>query len=301
MARTHRMMLAAALLAVYAAVPIASAQEERPQRPAAQERGEGDPSRLVALVDRRLEQTERQQARLREIKQRLADGESAAAILAEMRDRGELALLGEWSRGGDRDSQRPSREGAEQRRYEGVTDEEFALWRSTVLAFFKEHAPEMAKRLREEGDSEQARRAIFRLHREVDRLIELRDKDSDEFRPALDRLRNGMRIADVLGKVRDAAQGGTLTTDLLRTLRRDLTDIVAQQYDTQLEQRAKWLARTGQRLEGAVEKLERERAERSQRIEAQVQAMIDRAMKPKDEHEPEGEDRRDGGSRRGPR
>lgn len=301
MARAHRNMLATAILAVFAAHPLAMAQGERPQRPAAQERGEGDPARLVALVDRRIEQTERQRDRLREIKRRLADGESAATILAEMRERGELTLLGEWGRGGDRDGQRGPRDSGEQRRLEDVTDEELTRWRDTVVVFFEEHAPEMAERLRKEGDSEDARRAVLRLHREVDRLIELRDKDSDEFRPALDRLRNGMRIADVLGKVRDAAHGGALTADLLRTLRRDLTDIVTKQYDTQLEQRAKWLARMGQRLDGAEEKLERERAERSQRIEAQVQAMIDRAMKPKDERQPSAEGRQGDTARRRPR
>lgn len=299
MAHAHRWMAAATLFAVLAS-SAALSQQERPQRRTAQERGEGDPARLVALVDRRIEQTERQQARLREIKQRLAEGESAASILAELRERGEAALLGEWGRGQDREGQRGPRDEGDQRRLEDVTDEQLASWRETVLAFFEEHAPEMAERLRKEGDSEDARRAVLRLHREVARLIELREKGSDEFQPALDRLRNGMRIADVLGKVRDAAQAGTLTTDLLRTLRRELTGIVARQYDAQLEQRAKWLARMGQRLDGAEEKLERERAERSQRVEAQVQAMIDRAMNLKTDRQP-GEDRPEAADRRRPR
>lgn len=299
MAHAHRLTAVATLLVVVAS-SAAFSQEERPQRRTVQERGEGDPARLVVLIDRRIEQTERQQARLREIKQRLADGESAASILAELRERGESALLGEWGRAQDREGQRGPRDEGDQRRSEDVSDEQLVSWRETVLDFFEEHAPEMAERLRNERDSEDANRAVVRLHREVDRLIELRDKGSDEFRPALDRLRNGMRIADVLGKVREAAQAGTLTTDLLRTLRRDLTAIVARQYDAQLEQRAKWLARMGQRLDGAEEKLERERAERSQRVEAQVQAMIDRAMNPKDERKP-GEDRPEDVDRRRPR
>lgn len=299
MAHAHRLTAVATLLVVVAS-SAAFSQEERPQRRTVQERGEGDPARLVVLIDRRIEQTERQQARLREIKQRLADGESAASILAELRERGESALLGEWGRAQDREGQPGPRDEGDQRRSEDVSDEQLVSWRETVLDFFEEHAPEMAERLRNERDSEDANRAVVRLHREVDRLIELRDKGSDEFRPALDRLRNGMRIADVLGKVREAAQAGTLTTDLLRTLRRDLTAIVARQYDAQLEQRAKWLARMGQRLDGAEEKLERERAERSQRVEAQVQAMIDRAMNPKDERKP-GEDRPEDVDRRRPR
>lgn len=300
MARTHRMMLATALLALCAAGPVAFAQDERPQRRAVQERGEGDPARLVALIDRRIEQAERQQVRLREIKQRLADGESAATILAELRERGEAGLLGEWGRGQDREGQRGARDGGDQRRLEDVTDEEYTRWRETVMVFFEKHAPEMAERLRKEGDSEDAKRAVFRLHREVDRLIELREKKSDEFQPALDRLRNGMRIADVLGKVREATQTGTLTAELLRTLRHELTGVVTQQYDAQLENRAEWLARMGRRLEGAEEKLERERAERSRRIEAQVQAMIDRAMSPKTDRKP-GEDRSEDADRRRPR
>jgi hypothetical protein len=296
-----RVVLAAVLFGVCVATPMAVAQDERPQRPAAQERGEVDPARLAGLIERRLDQVERQQARLREIKQRLADGESPAAIFAELRERGETALLGEWGRGSDREGPRGPREGGEQRRFEDVTDEEFTLWRNKVMAFFDRHAPEMAERLREEANSEQSRHAVMRLHREVDRLIELRDTQSDEFRPALARLRNGVRIADVLGKVREAVAGGGLTPELLRTLRRDLTEVVGQQYDAQLEQRAEWLGRMRTRLDVAFEKLERERAERSQRIEAEVDAMIARASDPESEGPPEGAGPPVGGARRGPR
>ncbi len=298
----NRAMLAMVLLGVCGAASVVVAQDERPQRPPMQqERGEVDPGRLEALIERRIDQVERQQERLREIKQRMADGESAAAILAELRERGEFALLGEWGRGGDREGQRGPREGGEQRRFEDVTDEEFTLWRNKVMAFFEKHAPEMAERLRDEADTEQSRRAVFRLHREVDRLIELRDRESDEFEPALDRLRNGMRIADVLGRVREAVAGGSLTPELLRTLRRDLTEVVGKQYDAQLEQREKWLERMRARLDGAFEKLERERTERSQRIEAEVDTMIERASDPERNHEPEPPSRPEGGARRGPR
>jgi hypothetical protein len=280
----------AAVLALGVIAPFALAQDERP--PA--ERDEVDPARLEALVERRLEQTERQHERLREIRDRLENGESAAAIMADLRERGELGLLGEWGRGGERDGQRGPREGGD-RDPQDVSPEDFELWRNRVVAFFERHAPEMAQRLREEGDEEHARRAIVRLRREVDRLIELRDQGSDEFEPALERLRNGMRIADVLGRVREASTAGTLTPEMLRTLRADLTEVVSRQYDAQLDARAKWLERMGQRLRGAVEKLERERAERSQRIEAEVQRMLDRAVAEKDEHGP------DGPQRRGPR
>lgn len=300
MARTLPMLWAAALVGVGTVGSNAFSQDDRPPRPAMQERGEGDPARLEALLDRRLEQVERQEERLREIKQRLADGESPAAIFAELRERGEMALLGEWGRGPDREGQRGPREGGELRRFEDVSDEDFTLWRNKVMAFFERHAPELAERLREEADSEQSRRAVMRLHREVDRLIALRDRESDEFQPALDRLRNGVRIADVLDKVREAVTDGSLTPELLRTLKRDLTEVVSKQYDAQLEQRETWLERMRARLDGAFEKLERERAERSQRIEAEVDTMIERASSPESER-PQPPGRPEGGPRRGPR
>lgn len=293
-----------ALLALGVLASAAAAQDEpRGPEPRGPEPREADPGRLEALLDRRLEQTERQQARLREIRARLDAGEPPAAILADLRERGEMALLGDWGRTAERDGQRGPREPGEARAFEDPTPQEFALWRTKIIAFFDQHAPEMARRFREEGDSENARRAIIRLRREVERLMELREKGSDEFEPALDRLRNGMRIADVLGRVREAAIAGTLTPELLRTHRQDLTEVVAQQYDAQLDARAKWLERMGQRLQGAVEKLERERAERSQRIEAEVQAMLDRAMSDKDARQPGREPGRDADDspRRGPR
>jgi|GEM_PF-7091751 len=299
-----RMMLLVVVLGVCGLASNTQAQDDRPQRPAMQPEREVDPARLDALIERRLEQVERQHQRLREIKQRLADGESPAAIFAELRERGEFALLGEWDRGGDREpqrAQRSARDGAEQRRLEDVSEEEFVLWRNKVMAFFEKHAPEMAERLRAEANTEQARRAVARLHREVERLIELREQASDEFSPALERLRNGMRIADVLGRVRGQAAAGTLTPELLSKLREELTEVVALQYDAQLEQRAKWLDRMGQRLAGAAEKLERERTERTQRIDAEVQAMLDRATNPSAGREPPAEGRPSVGSRRGQR
>jgi len=110
-----------------------------------------------------------------------------------------------------------------------------------------------------------------------------------------------MRIADVLGRVRGQAAAGTLTPELLSKLREELTEVVALQYDAQLEQRAKWLDRMGQRLAGAAEKLERERTERTQRIDAEVQAMLDRATNPSAGREPPAEGRPSVGSRRGQR
>ncbi len=292
------MGVSAALLALVVLVSLAFAQDDPPEAPPA-DRGQADPGRLSALVERRLDQAERQQERLREIKRRLDAGESPAAILAELRERGELGVLGEWGRGSDRDGPRRFRDGEDSRDPQDLPPEAYELWRTRILDFFDRHAPEMAERLRAEGENEESRRAVLRLRREVERLIELREQGSDEFEPALARLRNGIRIADLLGEVRAEAQAGTLSPEKLRPMRRDLTELVGTQFDAQLTARAKWLDRMGDRLRGAREKLERERAERSQRIEAEVQAMLDRAMKP-------GEDRRDGvprpgGPRNGPR
>ncbi|MFI4916738.1 MAG: hypothetical protein ACIAS6_09575 [Phycisphaerales bacterium JB060] len=300
MARTRiaRPLLIAASMAGFLLVPGAMAQDGPPDPPL-QERGEGDPGRLSALVERRLDQAERQQERLREIKRRLDAGESPMAIMAELRERGELGLLGEWGRSADRDGPRRSRDGDGPRDPEQANGEGYAEWRTRVMAFLEEHAPDMAMRLREEGDSDEARRAVFHLRREVDRLIELREKGSDEFEPALARLRNGMRIAVVVGKVREAAQADAPNPRTLRELRRELTELVGTQFDAQLAARAKWLERMGERLQGARERLERERAERSQRIEAEVNRMFERAMNPGEERDKGGDRRRD--PKRGPR
>lgn len=268
-------------------------EQEQQQTASSDDRAQADSGRLAAVVERRLEQTEQQQARLREIKRRLAAGESAMAILADLRERGETGVLGEFGRQPERPGQRRFRDG-ESPRGDDVDPQDFVLMRNRVMAFFERHAPELADRLRAEDDSEQARRAVMRLRHEVERLIELREQGSDEFEPALVRLRNGMRIADVLGKIRAEAQAGTLTPEKLGDLRRDLTELVATQFDAQLAARAKWLERTSERLRGARDKLEREQAERSQRIEAEVQAMLDRATNPRDpqERRDEGRERR---------
>ncbi len=282
-------ILTAMLMGMFVVGPMTQGQDQRPAPPERQ-RGEGDPGRLMGLLERRAEQLERQQTRLREIRQRLEQGESPAATLVQQCHLAALAQFGQDGRGGEREEQRGPREGDAQgpRGPEDMSPEDYTLWRNRAMAFFERHAPEMATRLSAQADSDDARRAIFRLRREVDRLIELRDNQSEEFQPALERLRNGMRISAVLGRVRDAANAGTLTADLLATLREELSAVVAGQYDAQLESREIWLDRMGQRLRGAREKLERERAERSERIEAEVQAMLDRATTPRDEQGPSG-------------
>lgn len=296
--RTARPLLVVASMAGCLLAPGALAQDGPPEPPP-QERGEADAGRLSALVERRLDQAERQHEMLSAIKRRLDGGESPMAIIAELRERGELGLLGEWGRGGDRDGPRRQRDGDEPRDPEQASGEDYALWRTRIMAFLEQHAPEIAARVRQEGDSDEGRRAIFRLRREIDRLIELREKGSDEFEPALARLRNGMRIATVVGKVREAAQASAPNPGTLRELRRELTELVGTQFDAQLAARAKWLDRMGERLQGARERLERERAERSQRIEAEVARMFERAMRPGDERG-QGDDRRRD-AKRGPR
>ncbi len=298
-----RSMLLAGVVALAhcAVVPSLALAQDEPEP--AEEASPADSGRLAALVERRLEQAEQQQARLREIKRRLEAGESAINILSDLRERGEMGVLGEMARGPERPGQRRFRDG-DPPREDDADPQDFVLVRNRVMAFFERHAPELADRLQAEGDSEEARRAVMRLRREVERLIELREQGSDEFEPTLERLRNGMRIADVLGKVRAGAQAGTLTPEALRELRRDLTELVATQFDAQLAARAKWLERMSERLRGARAKLEREQAERSQRIEAEVQAMLDRATNPREpqgRREPGSEQREQGQERRRPR
>ena len=287
MARVRLAGFVVLLLAVAFGTSRAWSQEgvaERAERP---QRFEADPDRLKAALERRLATIEEQEARLREIIGRLDAGESPAAIFAELRENGELSILG--SRADRvREGQRPQRAmagrpgGGQARAIEPLSDEDYTLWRNRIMAFYEEHAPEMATRLREAGDSEEARNAVQRLRREVERLIELRDRSSEEFRPALQRLRNGMRIADILGRVRRAAMDGTLTDDQLVTVRQELTSIVAQQYDAQLAARRTFLERTSRRLENARETFERERTDRDQRIESEVESMLERARRSSD-------------------
>lgn len=266
-------------------------QPEAEDRPARAERAEPDPQRLRAMLERRLSTIEQQEQRLREIIERLDAGESPAEVFAELRERGELGTLGllaERAREGQRPPRAMAGRGGQARNPDTMSDEDFTLWRNRIMAFFEEHAPEMADRLREAKDSDEARRAVFRLRREVERLIKLRERDAQEFRPALQRLRNGMRIADVLGRVRRAVIEGELTEAQLAPLRRELTEIVAKQYDAQLAARRIFLERTSRRLEHARETFERERTERDERIEAEVQTMLDRAMRGADDRERPG-------------
>ena len=287
MARVRLAGFVVLLLAVAFGTSRAWSQEgvaERAERP---QRFEADPERRKAARERRLATIEEQGARLRESIGRLDAGESPAAIFAELRENGERSILGSLA-DRVREGQRPQRAmggrpaGGQARAVEPLNDEDYTLWRNRIMAFFEEHAPEMATRLREAGDSEEARNAVQRLRREVERLIELRERSSEEFRPALQRLRNGMRIADILGRVRRAAMDGSLTEDQLVSVRQELTGIVAQQYDAQLAARRIFLERTSRRLENARETFERERTDRDQRIESEVESMLERARRSSD-------------------
>lgn len=281
MARTRRTLMCLALLATATALHAQPANEPQ-TRPRAEARQEGEvhPQRLRALLERRLEQLQAQQERVQALLERLDAGTSAAELMAELREQGDLAWLGDGPREGPRE---PGRQGPPA--FEPMTPEEYTLWHGKILAFFDEHAPEMAERMRADGPSDEVRRAVHRLRREVERLMALKEQHSDEFAPSLERLRTGLRIADVLGKVRQHASAGTLTADLLSGFRRDLAEAVGRQYDAQLEARGKLLDRMGDRLGGARERLEREKAERSQRIEAEVGAMLERATQPREPHE----------------
>jgi len=241
------------------------------------------------LLERRLEAMRRQEARMQEILDRLDAGEAPAEIFAELREDGEWTLLGEFGRerfaqrqpGGEmmRGGRGGGMQAAERKGFDDLTPEEATLLRNRILSFLEQHAPEMAQRLRESGDSPEVNRAINRLRREVLRLIELKEQQSPEFRPALEQLRNGMRIADVVGRIRQAAAQGEASGERLASLRKELTEIAEDQFDAQFAARQLFLERAEQRLINAREKLARERAERSQRIEREVQIMIDRALR----------------------
>lgn len=250
--------------------------QQRPRGEARQD-GEVHPQRLRALLERRLEQLQSQEERIQAMLERLDAGASAMELMAELRAQGDWPLMADGLREGPREAPRnePGRGGPPP--MEPMTPEEYRLWHGRIVAFFDEHAPELAKRMRDSGQTDETRRAVHRLRREVERLLELKEQNSDEFAPSLVRLLTGLHISEVVAQVRQHVASGTLTEDRLKAFHQELTVAVGKQYDAQLEARAKLLERMGTRLAGALERLEREKAERSRRVEAEVRVMLDRA------------------------
>ncbi|MEO1008367.1 MAG: hypothetical protein AAFX79_07355 [Planctomycetota bacterium] len=236
------------------------------------------------VIERRLAQLEQQQRRLREVLQRIDAGESLQDIADELRERGELArymgdLRGVFREGVDGDRSRVARRLEDRRRRGAALDvpDDPILVRNRVLAFADRHMPELAERLRREADSPEARRAVARLWQRVAELEDLEGRDATEFRPKLEQLRNGLRISELLQAVRRKHRGGELTSDDVRKARVELTELVSAQFDAQMREREAFMGRMAQRLATGRQTLEQERAQKTQRIEREVDAMLRRA------------------------
>ncbi|GIW74240.1 MAG: hypothetical protein KatS3mg103_0762 [Phycisphaerales bacterium] len=285
--------------APWALVRPAAGQGDEPARAGVQDQPQGEAQRLGALIRRRLDVLRQQQARLEALLADLDAGRDPRDVFAELRSPGEGPPDG---RPVPRDDpfgplQAEPTEAIEPASPGGGQDA--TAWRRRVMAFLDEHAPEIAQRLREDGQSEQAQRALQRLRREVERLIELRQRDAEQFAPQLQRLRTGMRIAEVVARLRRQAAQGPIGSQELEAYRRALTEPVAAQFDAELAARQRFLERTEQRMQAARQRLEEERAQRDERIAAEVQAILDRTL-----HGPEGTPRPGatgpGGRRPGP-
>jgi len=237
---------------------------------------------LRAMIERRLELLDEQRERLAAIARRLDAGEAPADVLADLRERGRVRqLLGDM-RGSFRDgpaAQGAGRGGAEgQRRRDRDDEPVFALARTRILAFLDEHMPELAARVRAEGDSPRAQRAVRRLWDEVRRLERLQASGSGEFGPALEQLRNGLRISELVQRIRRMASEDKLDRPTLRNARRELARLVEAQFEAQMRRREAFLDRAEQRAAQARQRLAEERAAKDERVRAEVAKLLREAI-----------------------
>ncbi|TVQ77123.1 MAG: hypothetical protein EA380_07725 [Phycisphaeraceae bacterium] len=236
--------------------PVASAQRDGAPRPGAQAAEADQSERVVARLEHRLQELEREQKRVREAIARLKQGESPSEVLPDLQDepRGRP--------GGDRTGP-PAQPGPRERGREAITFEDF-------LAMVRERRPEFAERLEaiRDRDPEKFDRHFQERNTRWRELVALYDQDPDSFD-------NRMRFIQIESEIQQTARRARAASEADREKAIEaLRTLVAEQFDlrrstvVQQHQDAKeYLAR----VEASLERID---ASREDLIERRVQGLL---------------------------
>lgn len=252
--RLSALLIVAGLMLLIA--PVASAQRDGAVRPSAPSTEAEHSERIVARLEHRLQELEREQKRVREAIARLKQGESPSEVLPDLQDepRGRA--------GGDRvgPSMQP---GPRERGRDGITFEDF-------LAMVRERRPEFAARLEaiRERDPEKFDRHFDERSTRWRELVALYDQDPDSFD-------NRMRFLQIESEIQQTARRARGASDEDREKAvAALRALVGEQFDlrrsaiVQQHQDAKeYLAR----VEASLERID---ANREDLIERRIQGLL---------------------------
>lgn len=269
---------------------------DRPPDRLVQPEGEGpeglqlSPERFRARLASLLEQLDASAVRLRGAIEILDGGGSVEDVIEQLggpiRARRLAEMWGQWGGPGERSM--PDRPGAGPGAGQGADggwqgEATRGPWEARevgveeIMTFLGEHAPEIAERLRQLREEEQAggedpRRAegfILRFSSRVSEILAAREHDPELAELLTRDFRLGMRLLDV-GR-RYAQLLGAGEAEQAEKARAELRELAAAQVDLKLERREHEIAMLGKRLEELQGEVEDQRTNREQLIDELVE------------------------------
>ncbi|MCE7975371.1 MAG: hypothetical protein DYG92_13775 [Leptolyngbya sp. PLA1] len=243
---------------------------------------EGQPREAAtARLQRRLEEAQRQQARLAAAIKRLEAGEPVEDVMRDLDagrpgqdDRGARPWrdgMGPESRGPERQD-RPGPPGAG-RPPEGPAGPEA----EEVRAFIQQRFPEIWRRFEDlrKGNPEVAERHFGRFLPKVREAMALRESDPEMFEMRVEEIRGGIDAMVCVREYREALslpEGDTARSDRLARAEADLRRVLGEQFDLRLRLQEHELRMLSSRVESLRKEIEEKRGER----DAAVTDMLER-------------------------
>lgn len=254
---------------------------ERPAAAAA----ESDRDAALRRVDAWIRATELRLAALHEGRNRIEAGETPAAVLRELFERG--AAEGSDDEGRPERGSYPDRRGdgrgrpldprGEERRGERrpeLSEEELAEER----AFVEERLPRLGERLREieAKNPEAARRMLNRLSPRLREIRSLTETDPDLAERRLEQMQSAMRLAELGHTLRNRANED-LSSAEQEALRAELRSLLAAHFDERVREQEIEVERLREQVAELEASLREQRSRREETIAEKVDAIMARA------------------------
>jgi hypothetical protein len=171
-----------------------------------------------------------------------------------------------WDRRPDRmDGDRPGREGPGRDRDGERPSFRDPEHRERVMAYLREHLPEVADRLDEmnESNPQLAERITSRLGPRVGEIMDLQEREPELASLKLEELRNGLAIIEAIRQCREAGD----SPEQLAPARATLSARIADQFDIRARLNANEIERLRRRLDRLQADLDSQLSEREQTIQ----------------------------------
>jgi len=280
--------LALALIISACAAPLAASPQGQPEA-AADRRGERAPREAqprdgqpreaaTARLQRRLEDAERQRARLADAIKRIDAGEPADEVMREL----DAARLGPddrgprpWRDGMGLDQRAPERpDRADRPGPPGAgrpTEGQAGPDAEEVRAFIQQSFPELWRRFEElrRGSPEIAERHFGRFLPKVREAMELRESDPEMFEMRVEEIRGGIDAMVCVREYREALslpEGDTARSERLAKAQGDLRRVLGEQFDLRLKLQEHELRMLSARMDSLRKEIEQKRGERDSAV-----------------------------------